>query len=170
MLAANLGLATEQLCIRKAPMSLALFLDQVRNLGASYPPAARQHVRLLALALTGALTPVESRCNPDSSGGSVCDNWMPFDLSVRFCGGDWPTRGQTMVGIVRLRNVADVLYQVIANDIPGDFAELGVWRGGICIFAKSILDAMNENRLVHVFDAFEAIASYKGAAKAIAIP
>ena len=74
-----------------------------------------------------------------------------------------------MVGLVRLRNVADILWQVIAHAIPGDFAELGVWRGGTCIFAKSILDVMGENRLVHVFDAFGTIPDYSSSAEFLAV-
>lgn len=74
-----------------------------------------------------------------------------------------------MVGLVRLRNVADILWQVMANAIPGDFAELGVWRGGTCIFAKSILDVMGETRLVHVFDAFGTIPDYSGSAEFLAV-
>ena len=74
-----------------------------------------------------------------------------------------------MVGLVRLRNVADILWQVMANAVPGDFAELGVWRGGTCIFAKSILDVMGETRLVHVFDAFGTIPDYSGSAEFLAV-
>jgi len=82
---------------------------------------------------------------------------------------DWPPHGHTMVGLVRLRNVADILWQVMANAVPGDFAELGVWRGGTCIFAKSILDVMGETRLVHVFDAFGTIPDYSGSAEFLAV-
>ena len=169
VLSGNLGLATEALCLQKTPMTLAQFLDQVSHLGASYPPPANQQIRLLALALTGALTPLESQCKHSGS-GAVCDNRLPFDPLTRFCGNDWPTAGQTMVGLVRLRNVADVLWQVIVHAIPGDFAELGVWKGGSCIFAKAILDMMKEKRSVHVFDAFDALPSYGDVANFIAVP
>jgi len=55
-----------------------------------------------------------------------------------------------MVGHVRLMNVRAALTEVISRGVPGDFAELGVWRGGTCIFAKGIFEAHREHdRNVH---------------------
>ena len=89
----------------------------------------------------------------------------PFNETARWCGNDWPKLGLTMVGFERLKNVAQLLIDVIANKVPGAFAELGVWRGGTCIFAKLLFDAMAEPRAVHVFDAFARIASYAKASQ-----
>ena len=47
-----------------------------------------------------------------------------------YCGQDWPKAGYTMVGLARLGNIAKLVLDVVSNQIPGDFAELGVWRGG----------------------------------------
>ena len=66
----------------------------------------------------------------------------------------------SMAGLEPLENVAQVILVVISAGVPGGFAELGVWRGGTCIFAKGIFDATGENRSVHVFDAFASISSY----------
>jgi hypothetical protein len=45
--------------------------------------------------------------------------------------------------------------------IPGDFVELGVWRGGVCIYAKAILDVLCQtDRDVLIFDAFEKLPGY----------
>ena len=96
------------------------------------------------------LTPAESRCGDTSTAGLAAT---------------WPYHG----GIGAIKNVADILWQVMANAVPGDFAELGVWRGGTCIFAKSILDVMGETRLVHVFDAFGTIPDYSGSAEFLAV-
>eukprot|EP00435_Cladocopium_sp_Y103_P030900 s2160_g7.t1 len=132
------------------------FASTVAN---SYPPALKQQIRLLSLSLVGALAPGGGACADWDS--CKCETWQPINPLYRTCGMDWPAMGFTMVGLARLKNVADILWQVISRKIPGDFAELGVWRGGTCIFAKSILNAMGENdRTVHVFDAFERIPGY----------
>ena len=57
-------------------------------------------------------------------------------------GRNWPPQGAcqalTMSGLRRLDNLQMVLEDVILRQIDGDFIELGVWKGGICIFAKAI--------------------------------
>jgi len=66
-----------------------------------------------------------------------------------------------MVGIVRLMNVAALLKSVVDDDVQGAFAELGVWRGGTCIFARKLLDLLSQGgRRVEVFDAFEGLPGY----------
>jgi O-methyltransferase len=48
--------------------------------------------------------------------------------------------------------------------IPGDFVELGVWRGGVCIYAKALIDILCQtDRNVLIFDAFEKLPGYGGA-------
>lgn len=59
----------------------------------------------------------------------ACKNRKVMDSLERTCGNDWPPVGLTMIGLVRLKDVADILWHVISHKIPGDFAELGVWRG-----------------------------------------
>ena len=66
-----------------------------------------------------------------------------------------------MVGVVRLMNVAMLLKSVVGENIRGAFAELGVWRGGTCIFARKFFDLLSEGgRRVEVFDAFESLPGY----------
>jgi O-methyltransferase/demethyldecarbamoylnovobiocin O-methyltransferase/8-demethyl-8-(2,3-dimethoxy-alpha-L-rhamnosyl)tetracenomycin-C 4'-O-methyltransferase len=73
------------------------------------------------------------------------------------------TVGHTMVGFTRLRNIRDCIKEAIRDNIPGDFYELGVWRGGACIYARGVLNALGHpHRAVHVFDAFENIRNYGG--------
>src|SRR3981081_3277979 len=63
-----------------------------------------------------------------------------------------------MIGTVRMRNVRRLLERVIADSIPGDFIETGVWRGGACIYARGILKAYGEaRRLVWVADSFQGL-------------
>ena len=48
-----------------------------------------------------------------------------------FCGLAWPVKcGFTIVGLMRIRNVAHLLLAVMSNSVDGDYVEAGVWRGG----------------------------------------
>jgi O-methyltransferase len=82
----------------------------------------------------------------------LCDD---FDESVRAEGLDWPTRAHTMVGLKRLANVRSCVESVLADGIPGDLIETGVWRGGTTIFMRAILKAHDvTDRVVWVADSF----------------
>jgi hypothetical protein len=79
-----------------------------------------------------------------------------FDDSRRATGQDWPSVAHTMVGHARLDNVQECIATVIADGIPGDLVETGVWRGGTTIFMRAVLRAYNEtDRLVWAVDSFE---------------
>jgi hypothetical protein len=81
-----------------------------------------------------------------------------FNVTQRIIGEDWPLIGITMIGQKRLINIEWALRFVIANNIPGDFVECGVWRGGGSIFARAILKVLNiKNRKVWVVDSFEGL-------------
>jgi O-methyltransferase len=70
-------------------------------------------------------------------------------------GTDWPPRAHTMIGLKRLDNLQFCIENVINDDIPGDFIETGVWRGGACIFMRAILKAYGDNtRTVWLADSF----------------
>jgi hypothetical protein len=63
-----------------------------------------------------------------------------------------------MIGQKRLVNIEWALRFVIANNIPGDFIECGVWRGGGSIFARAVLKVFNiKNRHVWVVDSFQGL-------------
>lgn len=63
-----------------------------------------------------------------------------------------------MVGMKRLDNIDHCVRQAIADGIPGDFIETGVWRGGSCILMRGILKALGvEDRKVFVADSFEGL-------------
>jgi len=59
-----------------------------------------------------------------------------------------------MVGLGRLDNIQWCLEAIIKDNVPGDFIECGVWRGGACIFAKAVLDELQSDRRVVVADSF----------------
>jgi O-methyltransferase/8-demethyl-8-(2,3-dimethoxy-alpha-L-rhamnosyl)tetracenomycin-C 4'-O-methyltransferase len=78
-----------------------------------------------------------------------------FDPALRRLGRDWPRVAHTMIGQLRLRNLRVLAEQALADDIPGDFIETGVWRGGACILLRGILKAHGETeRRVFVADSF----------------
>lgn len=78
---------------------------------------------------------------------------------------DWPGQGdaETMIGLERLTNIEELGGNVIDEDVPGDFVECGVWRGGATIFMAGVLadsDYLNDPttgrpRCVWVCDSFE---------------
>jgi hypothetical protein len=79
----------------------------------------------------------------------------PFDPAVRSRGGDWPLHAQAMVVLLRLRNLRECIARVIADRIPGDFIETGVWRGGACIYMRANLAVHGDKeRKVWVADSF----------------
>jgi hypothetical protein len=81
-----------------------------------------------------------------------------FDPVVRSEGMDWPTEAETMIGLKRLDNLQCCIEAVIHDQIPGDFIETGVWRGGACIFMNAMLNVYGDHaRKVWVADSFEGL-------------
>lgn len=70
----------------------------------------------------------------------------------------WPARAHTMIGRRRLRNFRTAIETIIADRIPGDILEAGVWRGGASIYARGVLKAFGDNgRKVYVADSFDGL-------------
>jgi hypothetical protein len=64
----------------------------------------------------------------------------------------------TMIGRRRLDNLESCLARVIADGVPGDLIETGVWRGGATIFMRGFLEAYGiRDRVVWVADSFEGL-------------
>jgi O-methyltransferase len=79
-----------------------------------------------------------------------------LDPDARDQGLDWPLFGMTMAGSRRLENIQECTETCVAENIPGDFAETGVWRGGSCILAKAIFRELGaDNRRVWCCDSFQ---------------
>ncbi len=80
------------------------------------------------------------------------------DSSSRANGEGWPEYAHTMIGLKRLDNIQYCAENIIRDDIPGDFIETGVWRGGAIIFMRAILKTHNiKDKKVWVADSFEGI-------------
>ena len=80
-----------------------------------------RYLNLLEAALTGALY-----------GDPTMAPWQDgsYDAHARAIGADWPRSAQTMIGRARMRNLRQACEKVLLDDVPGDFLEAGVWRGG----------------------------------------
>lgn len=105
-----------------------------------------KYLSILEASLTGTLL-----CDPRIVAGT-------YDATTRHVGSDWPSLAQTMIGTVRMRNLRQLCEAAINDDIPGDFIETGVWRGGACIYMRGILDAHDDpSRRVFVADSFRGL-------------
>ncbi|SFI86793.1 O-methyltransferase [Jannaschia pohangensis] len=81
-----------------------------------------------------------------------------LSAEAREGGEAWPGYADTMVGMKRLDNIDACVRTVIAEGVPGDFIETGVWRGGSCILMRGILKAHDvTDRRVFVADSFEGL-------------
>ncbi len=83
---------------------------------------------------------------------------VKFNKEDRLEGRDWPVYADSMIGLKRLENIQFCVEQVLKDNVPGDFIETGVWRGGSCIFMNALLKVSNvTDRNVWVADSFEGL-------------
>jgi hypothetical protein len=74
---------------------------------------------------------------------------------VRANGWDWPSNAPSMIGAKRMDNLRRECERVIRENVPGDFMETGVWRGGACIMMRAVLKAYDvSDRRVIAADTF----------------
>ncbi len=80
------------------------------------------------------------------------------DAAKRDDGNDWPPAAETMVGRQRLADVRSCVDSVMADGVRGDFIETGVWRGGVTILMRGMLEAWADtDRRVWVADSFQGL-------------
>ena len=80
------------------------------------------------------------------------------DAETRDDGNDWPPAAETMVGRRRLADVRQCVDSVLADGVAGDFIETGVWRGGVTILMRGMLEAWGDTeRRVWVADSFQGL-------------
>jgi O-methyltransferase len=64
----------------------------------------------------------------------------------------------TMIGRTRLDHVERCFHAVIDDGVPGDFMECGVWRGGVVVFLRALLEVFEvPDRVVWAADSFEGL-------------
>lgn len=92
---------------------------------------------------------------PISIAGHPVSNYVP---KVREWGRDFPSQAHSMIGLRRMNNIQFCVEQILADQVPGDLIETGVWRGGATIFMRALLAAHQvHDRLVWVADSFEGL-------------
>ena len=75
----------------------------------------------------------------------------------------FPTRCHTMVGDARLRNVRRLCERALSLQVPGDFMECGIWRGGCGIMMRGVIandefeKAAYSGRSVWLADSFQGV-------------
>lgn len=79
------------------------------------------------------------------------------DLASRAAGQDWPATAETMIGLFRMDNLHSCLLDVLRRNVPGDVAEVGVWRGGAGIMMRAVLKAFGSSRSVWLADSFQGL-------------
>jgi hypothetical protein len=66
-----------------------------------------------------------------------------------------PACAHTAIGATRLRHLRRLVERTLHEEIPGDYIEAGVWRGGACILMRGVLAAHGiADRLVYCADTF----------------
>jgi len=74
-----------------------------------------------------------------------------LNIQRRKIGKDRTFVGDTMTGWARrLDNVRELLEHVVRDRVPGDYyIETGVWRGGSSIFARAVMNSLdNHHRMI----------------------
>ena len=88
-------------------------------------------------------------------------DWIHVDgehAEARAEGRDWPPIAHTMIGLKRLDSLHFCAQDILSNQVPGDFIETGVWRGGSVIFMRAVLKSYNvTDRCVWVADSFAGV-------------
>ena|SRR3984885_8508308 len=130
----------------------AMYLDLLRNYLTRYGDDELIPVRATHRPL------IQSILNILANRGFKLVRPLPFDEQKRNLGMDWPAAAETMIGMQRLTNLQHCVETVLAEDIPGDLIECGVWRGGACILMRAVLAAYgDQERCVWVADSFAGV-------------
>src|SRR5205807_2446965 len=79
-----------------------------------------------------------------------------FDLEPEFLELYEACREQTMTSIERMHALYSATRYIVANDVPGDFVECGVWRGGsMMLVALTLLRLGRTDRALWLYDTFD---------------
>jgi O-methyltransferase len=144
MSADTTGAAARYLELLKAALTFTLWPEPLRpieHLNPDRPFAKRTAVSLIARALR--------------LGGYQLTRDVEPTWEERRDGSIWPYYADTMMGLTRLNHLQQCIEMVLRENVPGDFIETGVWRGGGCIFMRGVLAAYDiTDRKVFVADSF----------------
>lgn len=111
--------------------------------------AGRRYLDLLARTLTGTIYADEP-----TRGEEPLETYLARFVEHYFSR-SFP---HTCVPRVRLDNVDHCVRTALADGIEGDLVETGVWRGGVTIYMRAMLEALADpNRIVWAADSFEGL-------------
>jgi O-methyltransferase len=117
--------------------------------------ARARYLELLKRSLIDDLGPAPLRAVLQAGGDVAIEPVPPREREDRRTGRDWPANGVTMIGLERLCGLERCIETVLADGVPGDLIETGVWRGGATIFMRAMLDIRGvADRLVWAADSF----------------
>lgn len=135
---------------------MTLSSSQSSATAAAADPCRDLYIELLKRTLMGAT--IEDASTIGAAKGGDPSLVTAYDPSLRQTGKDWPSQALTMIGRLRLDNLAHCVERVIADGVPGDLIETGVWRGGSVIFMRGLLKAWGvTDRTVWVADSFDGL-------------
>jgi hypothetical protein len=144
-------------------MLLKSLLKNVASIS-SKTDAAALYIDLLKKCVSNAiydddLDLMRGKLAPDERSGALRSvEAAPASANAKYHGFIWPSRAHTMIGMPRLDNLQECTERVLADGVPGDFIETGVWRGGASIFTRGILKAHGvRDRVVWVADSFRGL-------------
>lgn len=81
-----------------------------------------------------------------------------FDLEAEFLQLYELCRAETMTSIERMYALYHATCYVLDRNIPGDFVECGVWRGGsLMLMAHTLLARGCTNRMIWLYDTFDGV-------------
>lgn len=86
----------------------------------------------------------------------INDFEMPFDLDDEFISVFQKCKMYTMTSVERMYALYQAVKYVTAANIPGDFVECGVWKGGSSMLAATTLLHLGQTqRKLYLYDTFE---------------
>jgi O-methyltransferase len=139
----------------------SLYLDLIRRNLTRYGMRERMPAQwpLRRRLFLKAINPIQVRMNAFRLARATPNaSRRAFVQRRRDLGLDWPAEAETMIGMQRLTSLQRCVETVLADDIPGDLVECGVWRGGACILMRAVLAAHgDETRCVWLADSFEGV-------------
>jgi len=113
---------------------------------------AEQVTRLRAAYLDLVCNSLVGRLNRDPP---LQQHLSSYDDEHRMNGWDWPSGAPSMIGWRRMAHLRNECERVIAQHVPGDLLEAGVWRGGATIMMRAVLEAYDvRERKVIAADTF----------------
>jgi hypothetical protein len=115
------------------------------------PDLRQMYLELLKRSLLGMIYEDPPTSAP-AIGGYKTERYV---AKFREAGRDVPSQAHSMIGLHRMNNLQMCIEQLLADAVPGDLIETGVWRGGATIFMRGVLKAHGvTDRAVWVADSF----------------